>query len=93
MSEFHVLDDLRGREHAGTGRPGELVSTGEQCDSAAGRQSALELDGAADVAGVSLAAGLLDVGPDRVEFASERFDVLGSEVGVFLDVADGHVAS
>ena len=51
---------------------------------------ALQLDGPADVAGVALAAGLLDVGSDRVEFARQLLDVLGGEVRVLLDVGDGH---
>ena len=80
-----------GASMRGAGCPGELVAAREQCDTAAGGQSALQLDGPADVAGVALAAGLLDVGPDRVQLASKFLDVLGRQVGVFLDVADGHV--
>ena len=38
----------------------------------------------------SALAGLLDLGADRVELASELLDVLLAEVGVLLDVGDGH---
>ena len=70
--------------------PGDLVPAGEQGDSPAGGKSPLQLDGAADVAGVALAAGLLDIGPDRIEFTPQFLDVFSSEVGVQLDVGDGH---
>ena len=80
-----------GAEHGGAGDPGHLVSAGEQGDSAADRQRALQLNGAANVAGVVFAAGLLDVGPDRVQFPREFLDVLGGEVCVLLDVGDSHV--
>ena len=43
------------------------------------------------IAASLLAARFLDVGSDRVEFAAEVLDVLGRQVGVFLDVSDSHV--
>ena len=58
-----------------------------------GRESALELDGAPDVAGVAFAAGLFDVGSDRVQLTTQFLDVLRRQMGVFLDVTDGHVVS
>ena len=43
-----------------------------------------------DVRRVGGAAGLLDLGADRVELAAELLDLLVGEVGVLLDVGDGH---
>ena len=81
------------REHRRAGHPRELVLAGEQTHAAAGRQSTLQLDGPAHVAGVPLTAGFLDVGSDCVEFAAQFLDVLLGQVGVLLDVGDGHEVS
>ena len=78
-------------EQVGKKKMENLIAAAEQRDAAAGCQSTLQLDGSADVAGVLLAAGLLDVGSDRVQLTSQFLDVLGGEVGVLLDVADSHV--
>jgi hypothetical protein len=91
VAQLHVLDDLRQCEHPRADRPGDLVLAAEQDHSAARGKSTLQLDGPPDVAGVLVTARFLDVGSDRVEFAGQFLDVLGGEVGVFLDVGDGHV--
>lgn len=90
VAEFHVLDDLRHSQHPGSCQPGELVSAGEQRNSATGGQRALELNRAANVARVALTAGLLDFGSDRVQLLRELLDVLGGQVSVFLDIGDSH---
>ena len=79
-------------EHRRSGEPRNLVPAGEQGDPPAGGQRPLQLDGPPDVAGVALAARLLDIGSDRVELASQFLDVLGGEVRVLLDVGDSHVS-
>ena len=93
MAEFHVLDDFCRREHGSAREPGHLVLACEQRDPAAGGQCPLQLNRAADVAGVPLlAARLLDVGSDRVQFPREFLDVLGGQMCILLDVGNSHVS-
>src|ERR1700677_80173 len=92
MPEFQVLDDLRDAEHGGPGDPGDLVPARHQGNSTTDREAALQLDGPAHVAGIALAPGLLDIGSDRVQFATKFLDVRRGEVRVRLDVGDGHAA-
>ena len=72
------------------GDPGRREQRREQRHPARGGQGALGLDDAADVRLVGRAAGLLDLAPERVELGAERLDVGGGQVGVRLDVGDGH---
>jgi hypothetical protein len=67
-----------------------LFAAGEQRDAPTGSQGALQADGRADVAGIVVAAGLLDVRPDRIEFATQLLDVGLVEMRVTLNVGDGH---
>src|ERR1700691_2359447 len=92
VPEFQVLDDLRDAEQGGPGDPGDLVPARQQGYSATDHESALQLDCSADVAGVSFAPGLLDIGSDRVQFAAQFFDVGRGEVYVLPDVGDRHAA-
>ena len=55
--------------------------------------AALDPDHPVDVRRVSSATGLLDLGSDRVELATELVHLLGGEVGVFGDIGDGHGCS
>jgi hypothetical protein len=93
VSEFHVFDDLGGAQHGRPCTPRHLVPAGEEGDPTGRGQSTLQLDGPADVAGVALAAGFLDVGADCIELPRQGFDVLCGEVCVSLDVRDGHRSS
>jgi hypothetical protein len=90
VAQLHVLDDLGQGQHPGPGPPRQPVSAGEQRNSSAGGQPALELDGSPHIAGIALPARLLDIGADGVELGRELLDVLGGQVGVFLDVGDRH---
>src|SRR3984957_17953471 len=92
MPEFQVFDDLRDAEQGGPGDPGDLVPARQQGYSATDHESALQLDCSADVAGVPFAPGLLDIGPDRVQFAAQFFDGGRGELYVPPDVGDRHAA-
>jgi hypothetical protein len=50
----------------------------------------LQLNCPAHVPGVAFASGLLHVGADRIELAGQLLDVGFGEVGILLDVGDGH---
>jgi hypothetical protein len=50
----------------------------------------LQIDGSADIAGVTLTTRFLDVAADRVQFLRELLDIFGSQVGIFLDIGDCH---
>ena len=93
VADLHVLQDLGDPEHGGARDPRRLPARREQRDPARHREAALDGDDAVDVRRVGGAAGLLDLGAQRVELAPELVDLLVGEVGVLLDVADGHGGS
>ena len=66
------------------------MSGEQEHDAAAGDQSALEGDGPANIPAVLLAQLVQDLGPDRVDLRTDRLDVLGAEMGVVLDIRNGH---
>ena len=98
MADLHVLEDLGQPQHGGTHGPRGLagllrLQARHQRDPARGGEAALDLDHPVDVRRVRVAARLLDLGTDRVELAAELLDLLLAEVGVLLDVGDGHLFS
>ena len=92
VADLHVLQDLGHAQHRRSGNPRGLVLAGEQGDPAGGGEPTLDLDHPVDVRRVVVAAGLLDVGADRVELLAELLHLLGAEVGVLLDVCNSHAA-
>src|SRR5271165_5818735 len=75
VANLHVLDDLGQTKRHGSGPPRRAFrATGEQ-ESAGYLDGTLCGDGAADVAGVALAQGILNVQPDRVQLEGQILDV------------------
>ena len=75
VADLHVLDDLGHAEGQGARPPGRSPRAGRQQDAARDFQGALGSDGAADVAGIALAARVFDVLADGVELNAQVFDV------------------
>ena len=90
VPEFHVLDDLRERQQANSGEPRRTTTAGEKHCAAADFERTLQTNDVAHVSRILLAARLLDVATNRVEFAAERFDVGVREMCVFLDICNRH---
>ncbi len=57
---------------------------------AATSKASLKRDGAPDICAVPLAARILDVATDRLQFGRKGLDVRLAEMGVFGYVCDGH---
>ena len=98
VADLHVLEDLGHPEERCAGhhrglRGLPVVHAGQQGQPAGGGQATLHPDHPVDVRRVLGVAGLLDLGADRVELASELLDLVLAEVGVLLDVCDGHAVS
>ena len=75
VADLHVLDDLGQSDAHGSSPPCRAFRAAGQQDPAGYFEGTLRGNGAADVAGVALAKGFLDVQPDRVELNAEILDV------------------
>src|SRR5829696_10216045 len=64
--------------------------TEEQGSASSDGQAALQLDRPANVAGVAFASRFLDVGANGIQLVGEALDILRGEMGIRLDVSDGH---
>ncbi len=81
VADLHVLEDLGQAEERGTGGPGRLAASPRVSSREQGRppgccEAALDLDHPVDVRRVSGAAGVLDLGADRVELAADLLHLL-----------------
>jgi hypothetical protein len=72
-----------------TAHPG-LAAAGTDSESCGNLEASLKRDGAPDICAVALAARILDVATDRLQFGRQGLDVRLAEMGVFGYVCDGH---
>ena len=93
VAEFHVLDDLGDPEHSGPENPRGFAVAEHEHHTPARGERALKCDGASNVFRVGDPSRFLDVTSDRVEFGTQCLDVGLGEMGVPIDVGDGHRAS
>jgi len=91
VTDLHVLDTLGEAKRSGPQNPAGLRPGAGDEQPRGEVECPLKRDGAPNVGGVAGAARFLDIAADRVELASEAFDVQSTEVGVCRDVGDGDV--
>ena len=90
VADLHVLDDLGQTQRHGSRPPCRAFRATGQHEPAGYLESALRGDGAADVARVALATGILDVQPDRVQLNGQILDVGVGQVSEGRNVSDRH---
>src|SRR6185312_13002196 len=90
VGEFHVLDALGQGQGRGADGPSGLAAAGTDNESRGNLEASLKRDGAPDICAVPLAARILDVATDRLQFGRKGLDVRLAQMGVFGYVCDGH---